>query len=43
MNTLIIYIEYSAIIEFDSKCNSLRREILDNNHTITFYANMSIN
>lgn len=38
MNTPIVYNGYSAIIEFDSECDSFRGEVLDINDTITFYA-----
>lgn len=34
----MVYNGYSAIIEFDSECNSFRGEVLDINGTITFYA-----
>ncbi len=39
MNTPLTYNGYSALIEFDSECDSLHGEVLDINDTITFYAN----
>lgn len=38
MNTPMTYNGYSALIEFDSECESFHGEILDINDTITFYA-----
>lgn len=38
MNTPMTYNGYSALIEFDSECDSFHGEVLDINDTITFYA-----